>query len=220
MTYKDKLRSLLSPAERAVFDKLKNPQKIQDYLDTLPINFEVAGEEGMYSPREVLKKKKAQCMEAALLAAAALAYHGQEPLLMDFRTVPRDEDHVITVFKQNGLWGAISKTNHAVLRWRDPIYKSSRELAVSYFHEYYLWSGKKSLVDYSGPVSLKKLKLQTWLTTEEELGSLADWLDKQKHYPVAPKGVMAKRRRVYPIELRALKIEEYKNPESHVKRRG
>ncbi len=140
--YQKKLHTLLSPTERQIFEKLKTPQHMQAFLDRLPINFERAGEEGIYSPREVIKKKKAQCMEGALLAAAALAYHGQKPLLMDFQTLPKDEDHVITVFKQDGLWGAISKTNHAILRWRDPIYKSPRELAASYFHEYYLRSGK------------------------------------------------------------------------------
>jgi hypothetical protein len=218
--YNDQLKALLTPAERKVFAKLNTPQKIQAYLDKLPINFEVAGEEGIYSPREVLKKKKAQCMEGALFAAAALAYHGREPLIMDFRTVPKDEDHVIAPFKQNGLWGAISKTNHSVLRWRDPIYKSSRELAASYFHEYYLWTGKKSLVDYSGPVSIKKFALTKWLTTDQDLDWMATWLNTVNHYPVGPKKALGKRRAAYPIELKALAIEEFKNPEKRSARRG
>ena len=222
MSYADKLKELLSPAEYAVLRKLNTPQKIQAYLDLLPINFEVTGEEGIYSSRVVLKKKKVQCMEAAVMAAAAMALQGHEPLLMDFRTVPTDEDHVIAPFKQNGLWGAISKTNHSVLRWRDPLYKTPRELAASYFHEYYLWSGKKSLLEYSAPVSIKKFKIEKWLTSDadHDLDWLAQWLDRVKHYPVAPKRVLSKRRPAYPIELKAMELEEFKNPEKKENRRG
>jgi hypothetical protein len=211
-SFQERLRVVLSPAERRVLGKLGTPQKIQDFLDRLPINFEVAGEEGIFSPREVLKKRRAQCMEGALLAAAALAYYGHKPLVMDFQTVPSDEDHVIAVFKQDGLWGAISKTNHAVLRWRDPIYRSPRELAASYFHEYYLWSGKKSLKAYSGPVDLSKLKIEKWMTTKDELGWLATWLDKQPHFPLAPAAAMKWRRKADKVELKALKVFEWKPP--------
>lgn len=213
--YQKQLRSILSPAERRVFERLRTPQKIQDFLDRFPINFELAGEEGVFSPRKILKKKKAQCMEGALLAAAALAYHGQKPLLMDFQTVPKDEDHVIAVFKQNNLWGAISKTNHAVLRWRDAVYTSPRELAASYFHEYYLWSGKKSLKAYSGPIDLSKLKLERWITTEDELGWLADWIDERPHSPIAPVRAMKARREADIVELKALKVTEWPDRRRH-----
>lgn len=213
--YQTRLRSLLSPAERRVFGTLKTPKLIQDFLDRFPINFEVAGEEGIFSPREVLKKKKMQCMEGALLAATALAYHGHKPLVMDFQTLLVDEDHVVAIFKQNGLWGAISKTNHAILRWRDPIYKSPRELAASYFHEYYLWSGKKSLKAYSGPVDLSKIKLERWVTNKDELGWLADWLDEQPHFPVVPAHAIKVRRKADKIELKALKITEWPDHRKH-----
>ena len=147
-TYPLALKALLSPLERDLLQKLSTPQKIQDYLDTLPINFELQGETYM-SPRRVIKEKTAHCFEGALLAAAALAYHGQPPLLMDFQTVPDDEDHVVALFKQHDHWGAISKTNHGILRYRDAVYTSPRELAMSYFHEYLEWNGKKSLRYYS-----------------------------------------------------------------------
>src|SRR3989344_2594968 len=150
MTYTNKLKMVLSPAERKVLAKLNSPQKIQDYLDTLPINFELQGETYM-SPRRVIRNRIAHCFEAALFAAAAIAYHGQKPLLMDFQTIPDDEDHVVTLFKQNGYWGAISKTNHAILRYREPIYKSPRELAMSYFNEYTMYDGRKSMRAYSAP---------------------------------------------------------------------
>ena len=97
------------------------------------INFEHGGETN-HSPIVVLKKRKAHCFEGAVFAAAVLAYHGSKPLLMDFATAYDDEDHTVALFRKNGLWGAISKTNHAVLRYRDPVYRTPRELAMSYFH--------------------------------------------------------------------------------------
>src|SRR3989344_2962062 len=106
MTYKDRLRRILSSGEKKIFERLDSPIKIQNFLDSVPINFEQSGETLM-SPRRLLKAHKAHCIEGALFAAAVLAYHGRSPLLMDFQTSPEDEDHVLAVFKQNGLWGAI-----------------------------------------------------------------------------------------------------------------
>src|SRR5665213_1092567 len=93
-------KNLLTPAEHTLFKKLNSPTKIQDFLDTLPINFEIDGETYM-SPRRTLQHRTAHCFEGALLAAAALSYHGKKPLLMDLRTTPEDEDHVVTLFKEN-----------------------------------------------------------------------------------------------------------------------
>src|ERR1700690_3868497 len=114
--------------EMQVFERLNTPQKIQQFLDKLPINFEENGETYL-SPREMLRHKTAHCSEAAIFAAVALWYHGQKPLILDLKTW-KDQDHVVTLFKQNGYWGAISKTNHAALRYRDPIYKTVRELVL------------------------------------------------------------------------------------------
>src|SRR4029077_1273388 len=129
------------------------------------------------SPRRVIESGTAHCFEGALLAAAARAYHGHAPLIMDFRTVPTDEDHVITLFKQHGFWGAISKTNHAILRYRDPIYKTPRELAMSFFHEHLEWNGKKSLRAYSAPFDLSKYAPESWITEKDELLWLVEALD-------------------------------------------
>jgi hypothetical protein len=123
----------LSASHYLQLKKLNSPQKIQDYLDTLPINFEEDGETYMSVSRS-LRAKKVHCLEAALLAACTLWIQGAKPLLMDFKT-DNDEDHVVAIFKVRNHWGAISKTNHAVLRYRDPIYRTLRELALSYFHE-------------------------------------------------------------------------------------
>src|SRR3989344_3092028 len=161
MDYAARIKSILTLSEKGVFKKLTTPQKIQDYLDTLPVNFEMTGET-YQSPRRILQTKTAHCFEGAVFAAAALAYHGERPLLLDFQTLPIDDDHVVAPFKQNGYWGAISKTNHSIVRYRDPVYKTIRELAMSYFHEYLLWNGKKSLVAYSAPFDLSTYAPEKW----------------------------------------------------------
>ena len=210
------LRALLTPAERRVFVRLDSPQKIQSFIDRIPVNFELTAETAM-SPRHVLKERVAHCAEGAIFAAAALAYHGRPPLLMDFQALPSDEDHVIAVFKQRGLWGAISKTNHAVLRWRDPIYKSPRELAMSYAHEYFLWGGKKSLLAFSRPFSIARFAPKRWLISDDDLYWLLLALDESPHEPIAPKAVLGKRRRTSDVERRALAVVEWPDPR---KRKG
>lgn len=215
--YAERIKQLLTPLERRVFEKLSTPQKVQDYLDTLPINFETKGETYM-SPRGVLRAKTAHCMEGALFAAAALAYHGEKPLLLDFRTLPNDEDHVVTLFRQHGYWGAISKTNHAILRYREPVYKTIRELAMSFFHEYLLWNGKKSLRAYSKPFDLSNYAPEKWVTAEGDLLWLVEAIDKARHFPIIPRKNLRHLRKAYPIELRAMKIVEWKPPKSYKKR--
>ena len=125
----------LTRAEFAVLRRLRTPEKIQLFLYGLKQNFERDGET-CHSVRVVLRDRRAHCIEGALLAACALWIHGEPPLLLDLQAV-RDFDHVVALFRRNGRWGAISKTNGIGLRWRDPVYRSLRELAMSYLHEYY-----------------------------------------------------------------------------------
>jgi len=214
--YRVALRALLSGAERRVFDRLDSPQKIQSFLDKLPVNFEMELETAM-SPRRVLKERTAHCAEGAIFAAAALAYHGRAPLLMDFQALPSDEDHVIAVFKERGLWGAISKTNHAILRWRDPIYRSPRELAMSFAHEYFLWSGKKSLLAYSRPFSIARFAPKRWVIANDDLYWVLLALDESPHEKVAPRAILRRRRRAAEVERRAMAVIEWPDPR---KRRG
>ncbi|MDR3572186.1 MAG: hypothetical protein P4L81_08470 [Candidatus Pacebacteria bacterium] len=209
--YADKIKALLSPAERRIFAKLRDPRRIQDYLDTLPINFETSCDTYM-SPRRVLRSEIAHCFEGALFAAAALAYHGQKPLLLDLKTTPIDEDHVVALFKLNGRWGAISKTNHAVLRYRDPIYKDVRELAMSYFHEYFLPSGKKTLYSYSAPFDVSKFAPERWLTAEEDLQWLVDALDQSRHFPIASKKQLRALRNATKFEIETTAPVQWRKP--------
>jgi hypothetical protein len=206
-----RIRELLTRSEARLLRRLTTPHKIQDFLDTLPINFEVGGETYM-SPRRVLKERKAHCFEGALLAALAFAYHGQPPLLMDFRTTPKDEDHVVAVFRSNRMWGAISKTNHAVLRFRDPVFRTPRELAMSYFHDYFETDGRRSLRAYSTPFDLSRLAPERWVTASDDLFWLVEALDACRHFPVAPKRNLRRLRRAAPVELRAMRMVEWTKP--------
>jgi len=163
----------LTKSEIAILSRLKTPQKIQDFLDTFKFNYEKDRETCM-SPRRVLNTKKAHCIEGAMLAATALLLQGQKPLVMNLKVTKGDYDHLVTLYKQNGFWGAISKTNHSVLRFRDPVYRTARELALSYFHEYFLTSnGKKTLIGYSAPINLKKFGTK-WVTEEHDLWNIAE----------------------------------------------
>ena len=189
--------------------KLSTPKKIQDFLDSIPFNFEEKGDTYM-SPKRVLKEGRAHCIEGAMLAAAALWLHGEKPLLLDLKAYPGDMDHVVALFKQNGYWGAISKTNHAVLRFRDPIYKTIRELVFSYFHEYFLnTTGKKTLRGYSKPLSLKRFGTK-WITADEDLWIIADALDEAPHFPFIPEKNQKMIRLATKVERKAGSIIEWK----------
>ncbi len=212
-THRKKLRALLTPAEHRLFARLDTPQKIQTFIEKLPPNFELKGETCM-SPRRTLKAHTAHCAEAAVLAAAALIYHGKPAWLMDIRALPSDQDHIVTLFKERGLWGAMSKTNHAVLRWRDPIYRSVRELAMSYAHEYNLNGGKKSMLAYSKPFSLARYAPARWLTTSDELYWLMEDIDDSPHLPLAPKSALQRRRRMTRVELKTQDVTEWPVPRS------
>jgi len=208
-SYTQSFKSILTTSENKVFSKLAAPQKIQDFLDALPINFEPKGETYL-SPRLVLARRTAHCFEGALLAAAALAYHGKPPLLLDLRATQDEDDHVVALFRVGGLWGAISKTNHPVLRYRDPVYRSVRELAMSYFHEYVAPDLRKSLREFSSPFDLRRYRPKRWLIAQKKLQWLADALDRSHHFPIAPKKNLSIIRKASKIELKASDITEWK----------
>jgi hypothetical protein len=195
--------------EIGLFKKLDSPKKIQDYLNGLKFNFEKSGET-CFSPRMVIKNKTAHCMEGAMLAAAALEYHGWPPLVMDLRSRAGDFDHVVAVFKQFGCFGAISKTNHAVLRYREPIYKSIRELALSYFHEYFLQNGKKTLREYSAPVNLSRFNKLEWRTSWKNLFAIPEYLDEAKHFKILSGPQIKNLRKADKIEIKAGELVEWK----------
>ena len=198
-------------SEQKLFAKLNSPKKIQDFLaQKIKHNPARDGVE-CRSPREVLKFGKAHCMEGALLAAAILEFHGQKPLLMDLRSTSEDLDHVVALFKQGGCWGAISKTNHVVLRYREPVYKTLRELAMSFFHEYFLDNGKKTLREYSDFFDLRFFDCRDWRTTQKDLVELPDVLDKVRHHKILSPAQIKNLRLADKIEIKAGKLVEWKN---------
>lgn len=179
--------SAFSKKEIALIKKLNTPKKVQDFLNSLKMNFEPNGDE-CNSPLTVLRTRKAHCIEGAILAALILRYHGREALLLDLETTNNDFDHVVALFKEDGYWGAISKTNHAVLRYREPIYRDIRELVLSYFHEYFLnKNGKKTLRAYSDPINLNIFDKKNWVGTEKEVWFIPEYLVKVKHHNILTK---------------------------------
>ena len=204
----------LTRDELRIVKQLKTPIQIQDFLDAIPMNHEKQGDTH-FSPRRVLRERKAHCIEGALLAATALWLSGEPPLIMDLSTRPGsgDDDHVVALYKRGGYWGAISKTNHATLRFRDPVYRTPRELALSYFHEWFMFStSEKTLVSYSRPLNLARLGID-WITAEEDLWHLDDVLNDLPHYDLVPKGNRKHIRKADTMELTAGKLVEW--PESN-----
>ena len=199
----------LNKREIKILKGLNTPGKIQDFLNRIPINFEEKGDTCM-SPRMVLKNRKAHCIEGAMLAAAALRVNGEKPLVVDMTATKKDFDHVICVFKKDGKWGAIGKTNHAVLRYREPIYKSIRELVMSFFHEYFDDDGKKNLRSYSAPVDLSRFDHFNWMASEEDIWYIPDYLEKIKHFPILTRSQIAGLRKADRVELDAGDIVEWK----------
>lgn len=199
----------LSRGEIAALKRLTTPAKIQDFLDRIPFNYEKGGETHR-SVRRVLRDTKAHCIEGALVAAAALILAGEPPLLMDLGARAPDDDHVIALYRVHGYWGAISKTNHATIRFRDPVYRTLRELALSYFHEWFMnTNGEKTLERYSEPLDLSRLD-PSWLTAEEDLWWLDAKLDARPHHALVPNGNRRYVRRADAMELAAGRLLEWR----------
>ncbi len=200
----------LTPAEFAVLARLDTPQKIQAYLYRLRQNFELDGET-CRPVRHVLRHGVAHCIEGAMLAACALWVHGEPPLIMDMRAV-QDFDHVVAVFRRHGRWGAISKTNGIGLRWRDPVYESLRELAMSYFHEYTNRRDHKTLREYSVPFDLRRVDPEIWVTGEKNCWFVAEELDRLRHFPLMRARHLKSVLRRDPFERRASALLQYRRP--------
>jgi len=163
------------PAGR-LFERLDSPIKIQRFLDQLDYDCRP----GTRSPLWVVRERKANCFEGALFAAAALRAIGHKPLIVDL-TARNDDDHVIAVFKRRGHWGAVAKSNFSVLRFREPVYQTVRELVMSYFDIFFSTRDRKSLRSYSPPFSLARFDRLNWVTTGEDLGYIGDALNAARH---------------------------------------
>jgi len=173
---------LFAAAEQRELRRLRTPGKIQRFLDVeIGYNKEPHGPT-CRSARMVLRDRVAHCMEGAYLACAALAVHGHVPMVVDLEAV-RDDDHVLAVFRERGHWGAIAKSNYASLRYREPVYRTVRELVMSYFEHYHNLAGEKSLRRYSRPVRLSQFG-DGWMTAEGDVWEVPEHLCKVSHVPL------------------------------------
>jgi hypothetical protein len=184
--------------ETSFLKTLSDADKIQGFLDSLAYNpvYECR------SPRWVIKKRSAHCFEGALFAAAAMQFNGYKPLIVDLKAY-NDDDHVITVFKEEGYWGAVAKSNFTSLRFREPVYRSLRELVMSYFDFYFNIVGDKSLRSYSHPLDLTIYDYRHWTTTDEDLEYIGDKLEKIRHYPVIDQKMISNLKKASDIMLQA-----------------
>ncbi len=201
----------LSAREYATLDRLSTPKKIQEFLNAIPINHEGGGET-ILSVRQVLAQRRAHCIEAAFVGACALWIHGEPPWVMHLDCAPSDYPHVITLFRRSGAWGAVSKSNGTPLRYRDPVYRSLRELAMSYFHEYANRRGQKTLRSYSAAFDLRRLDPALWVTHKETCMEANDRLASARHYAL----VTSRQERLLaprdPFERRAARTVQYPAP--------
>ena len=201
----------LSREEFAALARLDTPQKIQTFLNAVPINHELDGET-ILSVREVLRQRRAHCIEGALLAACSLWIHGEPPLVMHLDCDPTDYPHVLALFRRHGAWGALSKTNGACLRYRDPIYRSLRELAMSYFHEYFDKRGRTTLRSFSGAFDLRRVDPALWVTHDKACIETHARLTALRHYSLISRRQERLLSKRDPFERQAASLLEYPRP--------
>jgi hypothetical protein len=210
------LRLGLSLSHARRLARLSTPEAIQDYVTRLPTNFEPDGDT-CWSVAEVLRQGRAHCIEGAFVAACALWLNGEPPLLLDFQA-DGDDDHVATLFRRGSSWGAISKSNHIWLRWRDPVYRSLRELVMSYFHEY-VFHKHKTLRRYSVPLDLRRFEPRLWVANGADCWEICDALDRIRHFDIVTPAQAKRLRARDAMELRAGKMVEFAAPDAKTARR-
>jgi hypothetical protein len=191
----------LTRAEVTLLQRLSTPEKVQRYLDDLVYNVEPDGDTAR-SPRRVMRDRTAHCAEGAFLAAAALRVNGRPPLLVDLEA-ENDDDHVLAVYRDRGLWGSVATSKFSGLRFRAPVYRSIRELVMSYFEDYFNWDGDRTLRAYSRPLSLARFDRSGWMTAEEDLWPVVEWLTVAHHTPLIPRAVARRLPRVDRRSFRA-----------------
>jgi hypothetical protein len=174
-----------TPRELKSLRALNTPAKIQAYLDRIPYHLA----DSAWSPRLVLENRSAHCLEGAVFAAAALRVNGYQPLLLDLEA-DQDTDHVIAVYQQSGHWGAIASSNFASCRYRSPVYRTLRELALSYFEGYFNLRRERTLRTFSKPVNLSRFDKLNWMTTEKPVWFIADYLLDIPHTPLLDSKVL------------------------------
>lgn len=207
----------LTAGQYAALERLGTPHAIQAFVNRIPANHG-PDRESPLSVREALRQRRAQCLEGAFVAACALWIHGHPPLVVHLDCDLSDYPHCIAVFRRGRHWGAISKTNGAVLRFRDPVYRSLRELALSYFHEYCDRRGRRTLRSYSGAFDLRRLDTGLWVSAKAPCHAAHDRLAGLRHYALVTGRQVAGLSRRDPFESRLAKIVQYPRPRKRRRR--
>ena len=180
-----------TPAELRKLRRLKDPHGIQRYLDALPYHLA----DTAWSPRRVLREGTAHCLEGAIFGAAALRANGFPPLILDLEA-DHDTDHVVAIYRVDNNWGAIAKSNFTGCRYREPVYRSLRELAMSYFNLYFNLRRQRTLRTFSRPVNLARFDHLNWMTTEKPIWFIVNYLFEIHHYKLLKRGVAQRLHRV------------------------
>jgi hypothetical protein len=170
MQHRNELEAALDNRERAELAGLISPRAIQDFLDACAYS----SDPFYRCPLRVLRERRAHCFDGALFAAAALRRLGHPPRLLDLLSDGRDDEHLLALFRTDGRWGAIAMSNFSGLRYREPVYASVRELAMSYFEPYYNLARERTLVGYTGPLSLAPFDRLHWTVSDEHLERIAE----------------------------------------------
>jgi len=192
----DAFTRALTPSERKLVAGLTTPFKIQTFLDEVPYS----GEERYRCPLTFLRDRTGHCFDGAVFAAAMLPRLGGTPLLIDIRPSSRDDDHMLALYKRNGHWGAVAKSNFSGLRFREPVYRTLRELVVSYFEDYFNAAGEKTLRAYTVPLNLSTFDKHNWLTDDRTMDKIADRLREIRQFKVLTPRMA---RNLSPIDKRA-----------------
>lgn len=184
---KTKFTQKLTNQERILIQSLDSPYKIQQFLDTVtypsgPRNRSVLS---------VLQDRKAHCLDGGLFAAAMLSFIGHPAVIVDLLPDPgTDDDHVLAIYRVEGYWGAVAKSNFLGLRFREPVYKSLRELVMSYFEQYFNIDGKKTLRGYTRPIALSAYDRYLWMVNDEGVDIIEKKLYKLSSTPILPESII------------------------------
>jgi hypothetical protein len=210
-----KMQKQILNEEKKVFSKFRTPHDIQLFLNSIAYN----PKEKCKSPVEVIRKRSANCLEGAIFAAAALKFLGYRPLILDM-SAENDDDHVIAVFRRNSCYGAVAKSNTTVLRYREPVYRSIRELVMSYFDVYFNTLSEKTLRNYSMPISLDMFSAYDWVSTKKDLNIIGDYLYTIKHYDILTPRQAKELSPADPLMVRACFLGAVKNGIFRPKEKG
>ncbi len=178
---------MLTKSERWLWVQFTTPMRIQAFLDKVPYSVET----GYRCPLRVLRERMGHCFDGALFAAAALRRLGNPPLILNMIANDEDDDHILALYKRDGYWGAIAKSNFAGLRFREPVYRTLRELVMSYFEQFYNVERKKTLRSYTVPLNLKAFDKFNWMTSDPPIEKIGSRLDEIRKVRILTRGMIA-----------------------------